>query len=78
MTIGSLTLDVNGQAQGMDTAPMIVPPGRTELPARFVAQAFGYIVDWNPMSQTMTITNESNVGQSSSYSIKEEGYNPYG
>gem|GEM_PF-5776418 len=78
MVIGNPTLTVNGQAQTMDTAPMIVPPGRTELPARFVAQTFGYIVGWNPMSQAMTITNGSNVGQSSSYSIKEEGYDPYG
>jgi len=64
MVIGSLTLDVNGQAQGMDTAPMIVPPGRTELPARFVAQAFGYQVSWNAAQQQVIITNAAQpVGQ---------------
>lgn len=64
MTIGSLTLNVNGQPQGMDTAPQIVPPGRTELPARFVAQAFGYQVQWNAAQQQVIITNVTQpVGQ---------------
>ena len=59
MVVGSTTLAVNGQDQTMDTAPQIVPPGRTELPARFVAQAFGYQVTWNQSTQQVTITNQA-------------------
>ena len=62
LTIGSTTETVNGQAESMDTAPMIVPPGRTELPARFVAQAFGYHVSWNASARTVTISDPPPAG----------------
>lgn len=45
MVIGKKTLYVNGVAKGMDVVPVIVK-GRTYLPARFVAEAFGYQVCW--------------------------------
>ena len=40
----------------MDTAPVIVPPGRTMLPARFVAQAVGDAVSWDAANRTVTVT----------------------
>ncbi|MDA8334866.1 MAG: copper amine oxidase N-terminal domain-containing protein [Peptococcaceae bacterium] len=46
----------------MDTAPQIVPRGRTELPARFVAQAFGYQVAWNAAARTVTISDPPPAG----------------
>jgi len=46
MTVGSRTLYVNGQPREMDVAPL-VKEGRTYLPARFVAEAFGYEVGWD-------------------------------
>lgn len=60
MVIGSTGLTVNGQAQTMDTAPHIVPPGRTVLPARWVAEAFGYTVTWDASAQTVTISEPQN------------------
>ena len=37
----------------IDVAPMLVDPGRTMLPARFVAEGLGYEVDWDEASQTV-------------------------
>ena len=60
LTIGSDELYwANGFADGttvMDTVPVIVPPGRTMLPARWVAQAVGYRVAWDAANQTVTVT----------------------
>jgi peptidylprolyl isomerase len=58
MTIGSTTLTVNGQAQTMDVAPVIIG-GRTFLPARYVAEALGYQVAWDATSQAVVISNSS-------------------
>jgi hypothetical protein len=49
-TIGSYTYYVNGQAKQMDVTPILINE-RTYLPARFVAEAFGYKVDWNDANQ---------------------------
>jgi hypothetical protein len=54
MTIGSPTLTLDGQAQMMDVAPLI-NNGRTYLPARWVANALGYQVDWNAQYQIVII-----------------------
>ena len=43
MVIGKKTLYVNSTAKQMDVAP-VIKGGRTYLPARFVAEAFGYQV----------------------------------
>ncbi|RJQ29401.1 MAG: copper amine oxidase N-terminal domain-containing protein [Peptococcaceae bacterium] len=55
LKIGSTTLLVNGAAITMDVAPEIVDPGRTMLPIRFVAEAFGAVVTWNETAQTVKI-----------------------
>jgi len=62
MVIGSAVLVVNGHPERMDAAPAVIPPGRIELPARFVAQAFGYGVAWDPSVQTVTISMPRNQG----------------
>lgn len=54
--IGSTTMLVNGAAITMDTAPEITAAGRTCLPIRFVAEAFGAVVGWDAATQTVTIT----------------------
>lgn len=56
LKIGSTTMLVNGAAITMDTAPEITAAGRTCLPIRFVAEAFGAVVDWDAATQTTTIT----------------------
>lgn len=47
LVVGSKTITVNGQAKEMDVAP-VVKDGRSYLPARYVAEAFGYRVGWDP------------------------------
>ncbi|MCL6448429.1 MAG: copper amine oxidase N-terminal domain-containing protein [Armatimonadetes bacterium] len=55
LIIGSNVMLINGIAINMDVAPEIVDPGRTMLPFRWVAQALGAKVDWNPDTQTVTM-----------------------
>jgi hypothetical protein len=55
LTVGSRTLYVNGRSRGMDVAP-VIRNGRTCLPARYVAEAFGYRVDWNESLKEVLIT----------------------
>lgn len=52
---------VNGAAKAIDpdnanVKPLILPPGRTMLPLRFIAEELGCKVDWNPNSQEIKIT----------------------
>lgn len=55
----SITMNVNSNkymegnaAKEMDVAPMIVD-GHTYVPVRFIAEYFGYEVEWDPASQTV-------------------------
>ncbi|MGF7396221.1 copper amine oxidase N-terminal domain-containing protein [Thermoanaerobacterium thermosaccharolyticum] len=52
--IGKTTYYTNSQANSMDVAPL-VKNGRTYLPARYVAEAFGYKVNWNGDTQAVTV-----------------------
>ncbi len=54
MVIGATTMTVNGQAQTLDQAP-VIKNGRTYLPARWVANALGYQVDWNAANRIVII-----------------------
>jgi hypothetical protein len=55
MTIGSNILLVNGVQLTMDAAPEIVS-GRTMLPVRWMAQALGATIEWDPETQQVTVT----------------------
>lgn len=55
LVIGSTTITVNGEAQTMDVAPEI-SNDRTMLPARYVAEAFGFNVGWDATTQTVLIS----------------------
>ena len=39
-----------------NVVPIIVPPGRTMLPLRFIAETLGCQVDWNGVTQEVTVT----------------------
>jgi hypothetical protein len=52
--IGNKVLLRNGDPVGMDVAPFI-RWNRTFLPARFVAEAFGFEVDWDPVARAVLI-----------------------
>ena len=54
LVIGSTTIMVNGEAKTMDVAPEITND-RTFLPARYVAEGLGYVVGWNPATQSVVI-----------------------
>jgi hypothetical protein len=64
MVIGNTALTVNDQAQTLDQAP-VINNGRTYLPARWVAQALGYNVDWDATNQIVIIWNRDNIGEPS-------------
>jgi hypothetical protein len=55
MTIGSNVLTVNDTPTTMDVVPEIVD-SRTMLPARWVAEAMGATVIWNPTTNSVEIT----------------------
>ncbi len=55
LTINNTTAYLNGEAQTLDTAPTIIND-RTMLPIRFIAESFGFDVDWNNENQIVTIT----------------------
>ncbi len=56
MAIGDNVIYINNQPRPMDVVPLIKPPGRTYLPARYVAEAFGYQVSWHGQEPTVIIT----------------------
>ncbi len=60
MTIGSTTATVNGEKKTLTLAPRITTVneqggGRTMVPLRFIAEAFGYDVDWDAATRTALI-----------------------
>ena len=54
LTIGSQNATIDGNAYTMDVAPFTIA-GRTEVPLRFVAQALGAGVQWDPNTSTVYI-----------------------
>ena len=60
LTIDSTTAYLNGAAQELDCAPIILN-GRTLLPIRFIAESFGYTVGWEPNERIVTIAKSAPV-----------------
>ena len=70
LTIGSAVMESTsgygntagtGKTIQMDMAPVIVN-GRTYLPARYVAEAFGFNVSWGAAAQTITLSQKEPLG----------------
>jgi len=61
LVIGSKALNIDGQTKQMDVAPLI-KDGRTYLPARWVAEAFGYTVRWNAQNRTVYVGPPVEIG----------------
>jgi hypothetical protein len=59
-TIGSTDYTVNGQAQTMDTPP-IISGGRTLLPIRYVSTPLNATVNWDPSQQMVKVSLNSNT-----------------
>jgi uncharacterized Zn ribbon protein len=62
LTIGDPVMLVNDKKVKMDVVPEIVPPGRTMLPLRYVAEGLGADVEWNEENQEVIITQEIEQG----------------
>ena len=56
LIIGDTNGYINGRTKSIGAAPLL-RNGRTYLPARFVAEAFGYQVNWEETSQTVSLKN---------------------
>jgi hypothetical protein len=59
--IGQNQARVNGTNQAIDdmntgVVPLIMPPGRTMLPLRFIAETLGCQVEWDAATRRVTIT----------------------
>ena len=57
---GSRNMQVNGRTVTMDAAP-VSRNGRVYLPARYVAEAFGYRVGWDETGRTVSIFAPENI-----------------
>lgn len=79
LTIGDRTMWVNGQAQLLDVAPMVVND-RTLIPLRAFSSAFGAKVGWDPATNTVSLTSPVRpmrlLGYYAIASYSEKGYIP--
>ncbi len=46
---------VNGNSYQLDVAPFTIPPGRTVVPLRFIAESFDASIEWFPENQSIEI-----------------------
>lgn len=60
LTLGRAIIEVNGREQAIDVPPVLID-GRTYLPARYVAEALGYQVGWDPEAKMVTIAAAQTV-----------------
>ncbi len=54
MVIGNYNIKINGKYTTMEVVPEIVG-GRTMLPGRYVAEAFGALVSWDEKEQEVVM-----------------------
>ena len=76
LTIGSSTATVNGEKKTLTLTPRIVTVndqggGRTMVPLRFIAEAFGYDVDWDKDTRTALISTSGAAQDPSGDSLDE-------
>lgn len=57
LKIGSASISVDKLKKQIDVSPFI-KNDRTFVPVRFIAEAFGYNVDWNEKTEEVTITDD--------------------
>lgn len=73
LTIGSNTAYLNENENTLDTAPAVIN-GRTMLPIRFIAESFGFDVEWDEDTKTITISSQT-VSADTPADIQEENSN---
>ncbi len=56
LKINSKIAYINGKETTLEVPPFIIPPGRTVVPLRFIAESFDSKVDWEPLVKNIIIT----------------------
>lgn len=75
LTINSGTAYLNNEEKTLDVSPVIIN-GRTMLPVRFIAESFGFEVNWNENERTITIVkSEPNTDAGSVAAEEKTGQN---
>ncbi len=74
--VGRQNYTVNGKTKTMDTVPVILPPGRTMVPVRFVAEALGCRVDWDSRTRTVIIVMDNGYELPEETDIQIDMYTP--
>lgn len=69
VAVGSYAITVDGVATQMDVAPAVID-GRILIPARYVAESLGYVVDWDEDNKVVNI-NSMNIFEDNSVFIPE-------
>jgi|GEM_PF-6669932 len=57
--VGKASYRLNNDNRSMDTVPVVLPPGRTMVPVRFVAEALGARVEWDEKAYIVKITMDN-------------------
>lgn len=60
MTLGSKTLEINGEKQEMDVCPVVID-NRTLVPARYAAESFNAVVQWDAENSDVLIFSRENL-----------------
>ncbi|MFQ7291905.1 MAG: flavodoxin [Monoglobales bacterium] len=71
LIISSMTAILNGEAEQLDVAPEVINE-ITMLPIRFIAESFGFQVNWEEESQSIAISAVQNVGVSEEPILPEQ------
>lgn len=58
LAVGKNVQLVNNREVIMDVAPLLMPPGRLYLPARYVSEALGFNVGWDERAKTVVISSK--------------------
>ncbi|MBR1442384.1 MAG: hypothetical protein IJ583_02500 [Firmicutes bacterium] len=70
LVIGSKNAYINGEEMTLDTVPVVVK-GRTMLPLRFVSEGFGFDVEWDNNTKTITVTqNDINTADTEKVTVE--------
>lgn len=75
LAIGRVAAVVNGEEKSLDVAP-VVQNGRTMLPMRFIAENFGFDVDWSRETRTVTITAADSAPNETAETTAKIGSDP--
>lgn len=73
MTLNSTTEYIDGVAYEMDVPPVIVD-GRMLVPARYVAEAFGYYVNWDQQTKSVLISKRDHSDNVNTVTIDTSTY----